>query len=172
MQNKNPSTAPKHAQSKWAQMKCAHCSEEFRVPKSQARQRFCSTTCANRMGAMRKKERHAQIKKTPDEVELPPKSTFPKTPAELVAFRRALGIIQRDFWARLGVTQSGGSRYEQGRAMPPAVAILLDVVYVKGVTLARLASNDFATLEFLKSQHPDLYMSLEKAARGVGRVLY
>lgn len=31
---------------------------------------------------------------------------------------------QDEFWRRLGVTQSGGSRYESGRAIPTPSAIL------------------------------------------------
>ena len=31
---------------------------------------------------------------------------------------------QKDYWAKFGVTQSGGSRYESGRAMPWPLAIL------------------------------------------------
>ena len=32
--------------------------------------------------------------------------------------RRKMGMNQQQFWAKLGVTQSGGSRYESGRNMP------------------------------------------------------
>ena len=32
--------------------------------------------------------------------------------------RRKLGLNQQQFWSTLGVTQSGGSRYENGRHMP------------------------------------------------------
>ena len=32
--------------------------------------------------------------------------------------RKKLGLNQMDFWSRIGVTQSGGSRYESGRNMP------------------------------------------------------
>ena len=105
----------------------------------------------------------------PTKVPLPPKLKMPKAGNELSAFRRALDLSQKDFWSRLGVTQSGGSRYEQGRKIPPPVARLMDIVYVKGVTLARLAANDFAILELLKAQHPDLYTSLDKAARKMDR---
>jgi DNA-binding transcriptional regulator YiaG len=38
--------------------------------------------------------------------------------------RRLLRLNQKDFWSRLGVTQSGGSRYESGREMPEPVQIL------------------------------------------------
>lgn len=155
---------------------CMHCSKEFRIPKSRAqgkdRRRFCSITCANRVSVMLQKEQSTSVKKMPQEIKLLPKTKFPRTPKELTALRRALDINQRSFWARLGVTQSGGSRYEQGRPLPASVAQLLDTVYVKGVTLGRLEPNDFAILEYLKSEHPDLYASLEKAARGIEKVLY
>lgn len=39
--------------------------------------------------------------------------------------RKALGLNQKDYWERYGVTQSGGSRYESGRAIPRPLGILL-----------------------------------------------
>lgn len=37
---------------------------------------------------------------------------------------------QTDFWAAVGITQSGGSRYETGSCpIPEPVAMLLDLVY-------------------------------------------
>jgi DNA-binding transcriptional regulator YiaG len=39
--------------------------------------------------------------------------------------RKKEGLNQKDFWARYGVTQSGGSRYEAGRNIPKPLAILL-----------------------------------------------
>jgi len=45
--------------------------------------------------------------------------------------RTSLGLNQSAFWGRLGVTQSGGSRYENGRRMPPPVRKLLGIVYLK-----------------------------------------
>ena len=44
---------------------------------------------------------------------------------DLVAYREARGESQTEFWSRFGVTQSGGSRYENGRALPKPVKILL-----------------------------------------------
>lgn len=38
-------------------------------------------------------------------------------------------LNQKDFWARIGVTQSGGSRYETGRAIPAPVGLLMKLVY-------------------------------------------
>lgn len=43
--------------------------------------------------------------------------------------RGKLGLNQTDFWARLGVTQSGGCRYESGRDIPKQVILLLHLVY-------------------------------------------
>ena len=43
--------------------------------------------------------------------------------------RRELGHNQTDFWGRIMVTQSGGSRYENGRDMPQAVRLLLNLTY-------------------------------------------
>lgn len=40
-------------------------------------------------------------------------------------YRRLSGMNQSVFWSRLGVTQSGGSRYESGRSLPWPVAMLL-----------------------------------------------
>jgi DNA-binding transcriptional regulator YiaG len=45
--------------------------------------------------------------------------------------RNSLGLNQSEFWGRLGVTQSGGSRYENGRRMPTPVRKLLGIVYLK-----------------------------------------
>lgn len=47
------------------------------------------------------------------------------------ALRRKLGMNQQKFWTRFGVTQSGGSRYESGRAMPTPVVRLLEIATAK-----------------------------------------
>ena len=47
--------------------------------------------------------------------------------------RRQLGMNQSEFWKRIDVTQSGGSRYESGRPMPKPVRRLLGVVYLHEV---------------------------------------
>ena len=44
--------------------------------------------------------------------------------------RRKLGLNQQQFWSKIGVTQSGGSRYESGRNMPRPVRELLRLVHV------------------------------------------
>ena len=46
------------------------------------------------------------------------------------ALRRKLDLNQTEFWSRLGVTQSGGSRYEaSGRRVPKPVAMLAVIAY-------------------------------------------
>jgi transcriptional regulator with XRE-family HTH domain len=45
--------------------------------------------------------------------------------------RHSLGLNQAEFWGRIEVTQSGGSRYENGRSIPRPVRKLLGIVYLK-----------------------------------------
>ena len=45
--------------------------------------------------------------------------------------REALGLNQSEFWGRIEITQSGGSRYENGRSMPGPVRKWLGLVYLK-----------------------------------------
>ena len=43
--------------------------------------------------------------------------------------RSKLGMTQSDFWSRISVTQSGGSRYESGRSLPKPVRVILHLAY-------------------------------------------
>jgi len=79
--------------------------------------------------------------------------------------RRMLGMNQEQFWSRLGVTQSGGSRYEGGRTMPPAVAQLLRLVHVEGIDAGKVRREDYEVLQYLKAHQADLYKSLKKQVR-------
>lgn len=45
--------------------------------------------------------------------------------SDIADVRKKQNMNQTEFWARFGVTQSGGSRYESGRAIPKPLAILL-----------------------------------------------
>ncbi|MDD5176313.1 MAG: hypothetical protein PHQ05_07840 [Sterolibacterium sp.] len=60
------------------------------------------------------------------------KSKLKPLPKDLAEFRNKLGLNQRDFWSRYGVTQSGGSRYESGRNMPEPLRILVRL-HISGV---------------------------------------
>lgn len=79
--------------------------------------------------------------------------------------RRKLGMNQQEFWGMIGVTQSGGSRYESGRNMPRPVRELLRLVHVERLDLGRIRKDDMQVLDLLKSNHPDLYRNLKKSAR-------
>jgi transcriptional regulator with XRE-family HTH domain len=78
--------------------------------------------------------------------------------------RRKLRMNQQEFWSRIGVTQSGGSRYESGRTMPKPVRELLRLVHIEGIELAKARGEDFEVVSYLKQANPKLYGTLRKAA--------
>lgn len=55
--------------------------------------------------------------------------------------RRRFYMNQTDFWGLVGVTQSGGSRYESKRAMPKQVALLLHLAYGTDAQAQKLLSS-------------------------------
>lgn len=61
------------------------------------------------------------------------KKPFPKfkpvTQAKLSKARKKRDENQTSFWNRIGITQSGGSRYESGRFIPVSTQILIDLAY-------------------------------------------
>ena len=81
------------------------------------------------------------------------------------AIRRKLGLNQQQFWSTLGVTQSGGSRYESGRNMPKPVRELLRLVHVEQIDIKSIKREDWDVVEYLKAQEPELFKSLKKSAR-------
>lgn len=83
--------------------------------------------------------------------------------------RQKLGLNQEEFWTKIGVTQSGGSRYESGRTMPKPVRELLRLVHVEKLDLSKVKKEDFDIIEYLKNEQPDLYRNLRKIARSKRR---
>ena len=79
--------------------------------------------------------------------------------------RKKLGLNQQEFWGQIGVTQSGGSRYESGRNMPKPVRELLRLVHIEQVDLAKVNRDDLMVAILLKQQKPDLYKALKKEAK-------
>src|SRR6185436_5919819 len=77
--------------------------------------------------------------------------------------RLRLNLNQQEFWGQIGVTQSGGSRYESGRNMPKPVRELLRLVHVEQIDLSKVRREDFEIVQYLKESHQDLYQSLRKA---------
>lgn len=83
--------------------------------------------------------------------------------------RQKLGMNQEEFWTKIGVTQSGGSRYESGRAMPKPVRELLRLVHVEKLDLSKVKKEDFEIIEYLKNEQPELYRNLRKVAKAKRR---
>ncbi|MBT0961556.1 helix-turn-helix domain-containing protein [Denitromonas iodatirespirans] len=79
--------------------------------------------------------------------------------------RRKLGLNQSQFWSRIGVTQSGGSRYESGRNIPRPVQALLRLVHIEQVDIEKVKRDDMEMAEYLKKSNPELYKTLKKEAR-------
>lgn len=83
--------------------------------------------------------------------------------------RRRLGLNQEQFWTQIGVTQSGGSRYESGREMPKPVRELLRLVHVEQIDLSQVKRVDFEIISYLKESHAELYRTLRRAVKGRNR---
>jgi len=79
--------------------------------------------------------------------------------------RRKLGMNQSEFWSQLGVTQSGGSRYESGRNIPRPVQALLRLVHMEQIDIDKIRKDDFEVIDYLRSYRSDLYKSLKKEAK-------
>ena len=83
------------------------------------------------------------------------KASAPKKPALISDYRklrRQLDLNQSEFWSRIGVTQSGGSRYEaSGRKVPKPVAMLAVIAYgthdQANAMIAALRPQETATKE-------------------------
>ena len=83
--------------------------------------------------------------------------------------RLRLNLNQQEFWGQIGVTQSGGSRYESGRNMPKPVRELLRLVHVDQIDLKKINRGDIALISYLKSAQPALYRRLKTEAGTRGR---
>ena len=83
--------------------------------------------------------------------------------------RRKLGLNQQQFWSKIGVTQSGGSRYESGRNMPKPVRELLRLVHVEQVDIQRIKREDVEVIEYLKANEPETLKNLRKQAKAKGK---
>lgn len=50
---------------------------------------------------------------------------------DALKLREKLKLTQTNFWNPIGISQSGGSRYEHDRAIPVHIAILLAIRYMR-----------------------------------------
>lgn len=83
--------------------------------------------------------------------------------------RQRLGLNQQQFWSAVGVTQSGGSRYETGRSMPKSVSELVRLVHIEGIDPACARGEDFMIADRLRSTNPALYRRLMREVRNSER---
>lgn len=79
--------------------------------------------------------------------------------------RKKLGLNQQQFWSKIGVTQSGGSRYESGRNMPKTVRELLRLVHVEQIDVTKIKREDWEVVEYLRANESDRFKELKKLAR-------
>lgn len=79
--------------------------------------------------------------------------------------RKKTGLNQIDFWGKVGVTQSGGSRYETGRKMPKPVRELLRLVHIERIELSKVNRKDLEIAALLKKHNPELYAELSKQTK-------
>lgn len=87
----------------------------------------------------------------------------PRTTTDPRTLRRTLSLNQSQFWSRIGVTQSGGSRYENGRPMPKPVRELMRLTHEEGIDLTQLTGDMVRAAQQLKATHPDLFKAMAKA---------
>ena len=64
-----------------------------------------------------------------------------KTGSEAKKARLTKNLNQGQFWGAIGVTQSGGSRYESGRTIPAPVQKLLLIAYGKANVSQKIVST-------------------------------
>ena len=74
--------------------------------------------------------------------------------------RKKLGLNQNEFWGAIGVTQSGGSRYESGGNMPVQVNELLRLVYIEKIDLLKVNRNDLDVGRRLKQLNAGQYKEI------------
>ena len=91
-------------------------------------------------------------------------SSFPQI-TNIREIRKKLGLNQNEFWSKIGVTQSGGSRYESGRNMPKPVRELLRLVHIERIELSKVNKKDLEIAALLKKHNPELYAELSKQTK-------
>jgi predicted transcriptional regulator len=79
--------------------------------------------------------------------------------------RRGLGLNQHAFWSAVGVTQSGGSRYETGRSMSNPVRELVRLVHLEGIDLNKARGDHCLAGAELQRANSALYKKLLQQAQ-------
>ncbi len=84
---------------------------------------------------------------------------------DLRARREQLGLTQEQFWSRVGVTQSAGSRYESGTPVPWILRVLILLGHDWGVFPGGLRSGEVEAVCALRETDPARYQALLAQAR-------
>lgn len=61
--------------------------------------------------------------------------------------RKNMGLNQLEFWSLVGVTQSGGSRYESGRGVPVQVVEQVRLRHELGIDTSLITADNAALIK-------------------------
>lgn len=61
--------------------------------------------------------------------------------------RKSMGLNQQEFWSQVGVTQSGGSRYESGRGVPVQVVEQVRLRHELGIDTSLITADNAALIK-------------------------
>ncbi|GGY06960.1 helix-turn-helix domain-containing protein [Paludibacterium paludis] len=82
------------------------------------------------------------------------------------SLRLQLDMNQQEFWSAIGVTQSGGSRYENDRRIPRPVMELLRLRYQLGIPLEGVTQENASIIRAIASGE----MNTDSLRRNVERI--
>lgn len=81
-----------------------------------------------------------------------PNARYRSVQLDTATLRHQLGMNQTDFWAKLGVTQSGGARCENAKSITLPVFKLLRLQYLEGVDVDQTDRNAIIVAEKFKRE--------------------
>ena len=87
------------------------------------------------------------------------------TSTEIKAIRQNQCLIQSEFWEAVGVTQSGGSRYENGHTIPTQILELIRIIYIEGIPLEKIKGEYIRVALALREQNQDHYTQLQQSVQ-------
>ena len=87
------------------------------------------------------------------------------TSTEIKAIRQNQCLNQSEFWEAVGVTQSGGSRYENGHTIPTQILELIRIIYIEGIPLEKIKGEYIRVALALREQNQDHYTQLQQSVQ-------
>lgn len=88
-----------------------------------------------------------------------------ETTTDIRALRKKLGLNQSQFWGKVGLSQSCGSRHESSRESSEPIAKLIELVHVKGIDVDRITADDWSVAQYLRENNLPGFRELAKLAR-------